>query len=140
MAVDYLIPEDLYYTKDHLWVKVDGKLAVVGVTEYGQDQLGDVVFVELPNVDDFIDAGDKLATIESIKAAVDVASPLTGRISSVNEELKEEPSLINTEPYGDGWLVEIEMKDPTEIEDLMTAKDYKIYLEELEEEEAEDEE
>jgi glycine cleavage system H protein len=140
MAVDYLIPEDLYYTKDHLWVKVDGKLAVVGVTEYGQDQLGDVVFVELPKVDDFVDAGDKLATIESIKAAVDVASPLTGRISNVNEELKEEPSLINTEPYGDGWLVEIEMKDPTEVEDLMTANDYKLYLEELEEEEEEEEE
>ncbi len=140
MAVDYLIPEDLYYTKDHLWVKVDENIAVVGITEYGQSQLGDVVFVELPKVGDFVDAGDKLAVVESIKAAIDVISPITGKITNVNEELNEEPNLINTEPYGNGWIAEIEMKDPSEIEDLMTAEDYKVYLEELEEEEEEEEE
>jgi glycine cleavage system H protein len=139
MAIDYLIPEDLYYTKDHLWVKVDGRLAVVGITDYGQAQLGDVVFVELPKVGDFVDAGDKLATVESIKAAVDVVSPVTGTITSVNDELNTDPALINIEPYGNGWIAEIEMKDPTEIEDLMTAEDYKAYLEELEEEEEEEE-
>ncbi|NPA12954.1 MAG: glycine cleavage system protein GcvH [Aquificae bacterium] len=135
MAVeDFIIPDGLYYTKEHQWVKVDGGLAVVGITDYGQHQLGDVVYAELPEEGQQIEAGDKLASLESIKAAIDVFSPLTGEITSVNTDLKEEPSLINTDPYGDGWIAEIKMSDPTELEDLMTAEDYRAYIEELEEE------
>ncbi len=138
MAIDeFNIPEGLYYTKDHLWVKVDNGNAVVGVTDYGQHELGDVVYVELPKKGDFIDAGDTLATVESVKAAVDLPSPVTGEILDVNTDLKDDPALINTDPYGDGWIAEIKMSDPTEVEDLMTATDYKAYLEEIEEEEEE---
>ena len=140
MKKDYIIPENLYYTKDHTWVKVEENLAVVGITDYGQDQLGTVVYVELPQKEDFVDAGDKVASVESLKATVDIFSPLTGKITNINDELNDEPDLINTEPYTSGWLYEMEMKDPSEIEDLMTADDYKTYLKELEEEDIEEEE
>ena len=140
MKKDYIIPEDLYYTKEHTWVKIDDKLAVIGITDYGQDQLGTVVYVELPQKGDFVDAGEKVASIESLKATVDIFSPLTGKITNINDELSNEPDLINSEPYTSGWLYEIEMKDPSEIEDLLTAEDYKKYLEELEDEDTEEEE
>ncbi|RUM59889.1 MAG: glycine cleavage system protein GcvH [Persephonella sp.] len=140
MKKDYIIPEDLYYTKEHTWVKIDDKLAVIGITDYGQDQLGTVVYVELPQKGDFVDAGEKVASIESLKATVDIFSPLTGKITNINDELNNEPDLINSEPYTSGWLYEIEMKDPSEIEDLLTAEDYKKYLEELEDEDTEEEE
>jgi len=140
MKKDYIIPEDLYYTKEHTWVKIDDKLAVVGITDYGQDQLGTVVYIELPQKGDFVDAGDKVASIESLKATVDIFSPLTGKITNINDDLNNEPDLINSEPYTSGWLYEIEMKDPSEVEDLLTAEDYKKYLEEIEEEDTEEEE
>lgn len=134
-AEDFRIEDGLYYTKDHLWVKLEKEDdAVVGVTDYGQHQLGDVVYVELPQVGTKVEAGEKVASVESVKAAVDVLSPLTGEIISVNEDLKDEPDLVNTDPYGDGWIFEIKLDDPSEIEDLMTADDYRAYLEELEEE------
>ncbi len=131
-AEEFRIEEDRYYTKDHFWVKVDGDDAVIGITDYGQHQLGDIVYVELPEVDAEVEAGEKIGSIESVKAAVDIFSPLTGKILSVNEDLKEEPSLINTDPYGDGWIYEMKMADPTELEDLMLAVDYKAYIEEIE--------
>ncbi len=140
MKKDYLIPEDLYYTKEHTWVKVEENLAVIGITDYGQDQLGTIVYVELPQKGDFVDAGDKVVSVESLKATVDIFSPLTGKITNINEELNDEPDLINSEPYISGWLYEIELKDPSEMEDLLTAEDYKVYLEELEEDEDIDEE
>lgn len=140
MKKDYMVPEDLFYTKEHTWVKVEENLAVVGITDYGQDQLGTVVYVELPEKGSFVDAGDKVASVESLKATIDIFSPLTGTITNINDELNNEPDLINTEPYTSGWLYEIEMKDPTEIEDLLTADEYKVYLEELEEEDIEEEE
>jgi glycine cleavage system H protein len=134
-AEDYKIEDGLYYTKDHLWIKLEKEDdAIVGITDYGQHQLGDVVYVELPEVGANVEAGEKVASVESVKAAVDMLSPLTGEIISVNEDLKDEPDLINTDPYGDGWVFEIKLEDPSEVEDLMTAEDYKAYLEELEEE------
>lgn len=138
MKKDYLIPEDLYYTKEHTWVKVEENLAVIGITDYGQDQLGTIVYVELPQKGDFVDAGDKVISVESLKATVEIFSPLTGKITNINEELNDEPDLINSEPYVSGWLYEIELKDPSEIEDLLTAEDYKTYLEELDEENIDD--
>ena len=140
MKKDYLIPDDLYYTKEHTWVKVEENLAVIGITDYGQDQLGTVVYVELPQKDSIIDAGDKVVSVESLKATIDIFSPLTGKITNINEELNDEPDLINTEPYASGWLYEMELKDPSEVEDLLTAEDYKTYLEELDEENIDEEE
>ncbi|WP_029521744.1 glycine cleavage system protein GcvH [Persephonella sp. KM09-Lau-8] len=134
-AEDFKVVDGLYYTKEHLWVKVDGDDAVVGVTDYGQHQLGDVVYVELPEVGSEVEAGDKIAAVESVKAAIDIYSPLTGKILSVNEDLKEDPSLVNVDPYGDGWIAEIQMSDPNELEDLMTADDYRAYIQEVESEE-----
>ena len=137
---DYIIPEGLYYTREHLWVKVEGKNATVGITDFGQSQLGDVVFVELPKINISVESGDKVATVESIKAAIDVFSPLTGKIVNVNTDLNDDPQLINTDPYTDGWIYELEMADISEIEDLMTAEDYKAYIEEEGETEEEEEE
>ncbi len=134
-AEDFKVVDGLYYTKEHLWVKVDGDDAVIGVTDYGQHQLGDVVYVELPQVSSEVEAGDKIASVESVKAAIDIYSPLTGKILSVNEDLKEDPSLVNVDPYGDGWIAEIQMSDPNELEDLMTADDYRAYIQEVESEE-----
>jgi len=131
MQDQYKVESGLYYTKDHLWVKIDDGNAVVGISDYGQAQLGDVVFVELPEVGREIEAGEKVASVESIKAVVDVFSPLSGKITAVNEDLNEDPGLINTDPYGDGWIYELEVSDSTEIEDLMTSEDYEAYLEEL---------
>ncbi|MDQ7056649.1 MAG: glycine cleavage system protein GcvH [Persephonella sp.] len=127
--------DGLYYTKEHLWVKADGDDAVIGITDYGQHQLGDVVYVELPEVNGEVEAGDKVASVESVKAAIDIFSPLTGKVLSVNEDLKEDPSLVNTDPYGEGWLYEVQMSDPSELEDLMTSDDYRAYITELEKEE-----
>jgi len=136
MAVEeFRVLDDLYYTKEHLWVKAEGDDAVIGITDYGQHQLGDVVYVELPETGVEVEAGDKVASIESVKAAIDVFSPLTGKIIAVNEDLKDDPSLINTDPYGEGWLYEMQMIDTTELEDLMTAQDYRAYIEEIESEE-----
>ncbi len=134
-AEDFKVVDGLYYTKEHLWVKVDGNDATIGVTDYGQHQLGDVVYVELPEVGSEVEAGDKIAAVESVKAAIDIYSPLTGKILSVNEDLKEDPSLVNVDPYGDGWIAEIQMSDPNELEDLMTADDYRAYIQEVESEE-----
>ncbi len=134
-AEEFRVIDGLYYTKEHLWIKADGDDAVIGITDYGQHQLGDVVYVELPEKDSQVEAGDKVASVESVKAAIDIFSPLTGKIISINEDLKEDPSLVNTDPYGEGWLYEIQMSDPSELEDLMTSDDYRAYITELEEEE-----
>ncbi len=132
---EFRVEEGRYYTKDHLWVKVDGDDAVIGITDYGQHQLGDIVYVELPQVNSEVEAGEKVASVESVKASIDIFSPLTGKILSVNEDLKEDPSLLNTDPYGEGWIYEMKMSDPTELEDLMLDVDYRAYIEEIEKEE-----
>jgi len=134
---EYNVVEGLYYTKEHVWVKVEDDLATIGITDYGQHQLGDIVFVDLPEKDADVESGDVIASVESVKAVSEVYSPLTGKIIEVNEELNNDPGLINRDPYGDGWIAQIKMSDPTEIEDLMTDEDYKAYLEEIEKEEEE---
>jgi glycine cleavage system H protein len=133
MAVeDFKVLDELYYTKDHLWVKVDGNDAVIGITDYGQHQLGDVVYVELPKKGDNIEAGEKVASVESVKAAVDMISPLTGEIIEVNEDLKDEPNLINIDPYGDGWMFKVRIEDPKELERLLKPEDYARRIKERE--------
>lgn len=132
---EYKILEDLYYTKEHIWVKIEGDVATVGITDFAQSQLGDVVFIDLPEVERDVESGEVIATVESIKAVSEIYAPLSGKVISVNEDLGNEPSLINSDPYGDGWICDIQIKDLTEIEDLMTSEDYRAYLEALTEEE-----
>lgn len=133
--MEYRVPEDLYYTKEHIWVKIEGDIATIGITDYGQHQLGDVVFIDMPEMGREIESGEVIASVESVKAISEVYAPLTGKIIEISEDLSNYPSTINSDPYGDGWICDIQIKDPTEVEDLMTADDYRAYLEELEVEE-----
>jgi glycine cleavage system H protein len=132
---EYRILDELYYTKEHIWVKIENDVATIGITDYAQSQLGDVVFIELPEVEREVESGEVIATVESIKAVSEIYSPLTGKIISINEDLANEPSLLNSDPYDDGWICDIQIKDLTEIEDLMTADDYRAYVEAITEEE-----
>jgi glycine cleavage system H protein len=121
------------YGKEHEWVRVDGDEGVIGVTDYAQEQLSDVVYVELPEVGDSFIQDDVFAVIESVKAASDVYMPVAGEIVEVNEVLEDEPELVNQDPYGTAWLVRITIIEPSELEDLMDARAYKAYVESLEE-------
>lgn len=123
-------PAELKYTKEHEWIKIDGKLATVGITEYAAEQLGDVVLVELPAMDAEITKGDAFGVVESVKSVSDIFAPISGHIREVNDALLETPALANDDPYGEGWLVRIESSDATDFEDLMSAKEYEAYLSE----------
>ncbi|HOA70732.1 MAG: glycine cleavage system protein GcvH [Bacillota bacterium] len=123
-------PEDLKYTKEHEWVKVENGKARVGITAYAQDQLGDVVFVELPEVGTEVKAGAMFGTVESVKAVSDVYAPVSGTIVEVNEALNDAPELVNEEPYEGGWMIVIEMSDPAELDNLMDSADYQKMVEE----------
>lgn len=127
-----MIEKDLKYTKDHEWVKVEGNKARVGITHHAQEAMGDVVFVELPEVDDEIAAHDSLGTVESVKAVSDVYAPVGGKVVEVNSALLDSPELVNSDPYGEGWMVVIEMEDPSQLDELMTAEEYEAYLKEAE--------
>ncbi len=123
-------PEDLKYHKEHTWVRVSGKKAIIGITDYAQDQLGDIVYIDLPDVDSEIEKDAEFSEIESTKATSSVIAPVSGTIIEVNEELDESPEIINEEPYGKGWIAIVEMSDPSELDDLMDASDYQSYVEE----------
>jgi len=124
-----MYPADYRYTKDHEWVKAEGGQATIGITDYAQAQLGDVVFVELPAVGRTITQGEVFGTIESVKAVSELFAPVTGEIVEVNEALTEKPELVNTDPYGDGWMVRIRVSDPTEMDELlMNAEEYEEYI------------
>ena len=136
-------PKKLRYTREHEWVLVEGSKATIGITDFAQHELGEVVFVELPKVGDSVTQGESFGTIESVKAASDIYAPVSGEVTEINDELTESPELINDDPYGDAWLIRVEMSDPSEFDQLMTADDYKHYVEEegeVEELEAEDDE
>ncbi|HMA59774.1 MAG TPA: glycine cleavage system protein GcvH [Halanaerobiales bacterium] len=124
------IPNDLFYTENHEWISVDGKDAVVGITDHAQEELGDIVFVELPSVEEEVDQFEEFGVIESVKAVSDVFMPASGVIVEVNEELMDRPELINEDPYGSGWLIKIEIKDKDELEELMDSTEYEAFLEE----------
>ena len=130
------IVEDLLYTKDHEWIQKleDGKVRV-GVTDYAQDQLGDIVFVELPDEGDEFDEGDTFTVIESVKAVADTYAPVSGTIEEANEDLEDTPELINQDPYGGGWIAVFQLSDESELDELMDPKGYEKYLKEIEEEE-----
>lgn len=126
------IPRDLRYTTSHEWVRLRGKIATVGITDFAQAQLSDLTFVELPAKGDTLSASDEAAVVESVKAASDVYAPLSGTVVEINERVVEHPELINNDPYGEGWLFKIEVSDPAEVEDLLDADQYEETLPEEE--------
>ena len=122
------IPHDLKYTREHEWIRVEGALAVVGITDYAQKQLGEIVFIELPEAGDDVGQMDEIGVIESVKAASDYFSPISGAVKEVNSAAAEEPAGVNKDPYGDGWLVKIAVSDETEIQDLLSDEEYREFL------------
>jgi glycine cleavage system H protein len=123
------IPEDNRYAKSHEYAHPEDDVAIVGITEYAQKELGDVVMVELPTVGTQIDANEEMGSIESVKAVSDLFAPVSGEVIEINEALSDKPELVNTDPYGDGWLVKIRMSDPSELDELMGADEYDEYIE-----------
>src|SRR5438876_11209724 len=124
-----MTPEDSRYAKSHEYAHVEGDTGTIGITDYAQKELGDVVFVELPQVGTQLETGDELGSIESVKAVSELFSPVTGEVVEVNEALADKPELVNTDPYGDGWMIRIKVSDPTELDDLMNAEEYEEYCE-----------
>ena len=123
-----MIPADLKYTKEHEWVKVEGEEATIGITDYAQSELGDITFVELPNIGDTARRGGSVATVESVKAASDIYAPVSGRIAKVNDVLSDAPESINSSPYGDGWICKIKINDLSELNDLMDPATYEEFI------------
>ena len=121
-------PEDLKYSKEHEWVLVEDNVATVGITDFAQDQLGDIVFVELPGVGDKVSKEDAFGVVESVKAVSDIYAPVSGKVLEVNDDLPENPEMVNEDPYGDGWMIKIEMNDIEELQDLMSAAEYEEYV------------
>ena len=126
---------DFKFTKEHEWVKPDGDTAAVGISDYAQKELGDVVYVELPPVGESYNQGDTCSTIESVKAVSDIFAPLSGEIAEVNEELEDNPELVNKDPYGKGWIFKMNLENPDELDELMNAQEYEEYLKGIAEEE-----
>ncbi|MGH7803581.1 MAG: glycine cleavage system protein GcvH [Candidatus Binatia bacterium] len=133
-------PKKLKYTREHEWVLVEGSEATVGITDYAQHELGEVVFVELPKVGETVTKDEEFGTVESVKAASPIYAPVSGDVLEVNNDLSERPETLNDDPYGDAWLIRIEMSDTAELDDLMSADEYKDYIAEEAEEEADGEE
>ncbi|MCY4588923.1 MAG: glycine cleavage system protein GcvH [Bryobacterales bacterium] len=123
-----MYPNEFRYTREHEWVSIDGDTATVGITDHAQDQLGDVVFVELPQLGVRTQSMQSFGTVESVKAVSDVYSPLTGQVTEINETLVDAPEKLNESPHGDGWLIKLQIEDRTEIETLMTAEAYQAYI------------
>lgn len=122
-------PAELKYAPSHEWVRVDGDIATVGITDHAQDALGDLVYVELPEVGDKVAAQDEAGVVESVKAASDIYAPVSGEIIAINEALGDSPEIVNSDPYHDGWMYKIRMSDVAELEDLLSAEDYDAKVE-----------
>ena len=123
-------PEDVRYHKEHTWVKVSGRKGTIGITDYAQDALGDIVYIDLPEVDSDVEANSEISEIESTKATSSVISPVSGKVLEVNEDLLETPEIINEDPYEKGWIAVIEIDNDAELDDLMDAAEYGKYVEE----------
>ena len=123
-------PSGLKYSREHEWVKVEGNIALIGITDFAQDELGDVVYVELPDVGTELEANNTFGVVESVKAVSDLYSPITGTVTEVNERLNDEPELVNSEPYDEAWMLRIEMSDVSEVDGLLGADEYKSFVEE----------
>jgi len=119
------IPSNLKYTKDHEWIRIDGDIATVGITDFAQGELGDIVYVEVETLDETLDKDEVFGTVEAVKTVSDLFLPLTGEIIELNELLEDEPEKVNTDPYGDGWMIKIKINDTSEIDSLLSEADYK---------------
>ncbi|WP_142784957.1 glycine cleavage system protein GcvH [Changchengzhania lutea] len=122
------IPSELKYTKDHEWVKVEGDVATIGVTDFAQSELGDIVYVEVETVDETLDAEEIFGTVEAVKTVSDLFLPLSGEIIEFNESLEDEPEKVNSDPYGDGWMIKLKFSDASQLDTLMSADDYKALV------------
>jgi len=118
------IPADLRYTSDHEWIRLTGKTAVVGITEFAQGELGDIVFVEIETVGNHIDKGNTFGTIEAVKTVSDLFMPVSGKVTDLNTQINDSPDMINKDPYGEGWLIKMDVDDPAQVSQLMDAKAY----------------
>ncbi|MCB2211636.1 glycine cleavage system protein GcvH [bacterium] len=123
------IPQDLKYTEEHEWVRVEGDTATIGVTDFAQGELGDVVFLELPETGDEFKQGDSFGSIEAVKTVADLYSPLSGTVAEINETLEDAPETVNDSPYEDGWLIKLKLSDPGELDALMDAEAYAKHIE-----------
>ena len=121
------IPEDLHYSKDHEWVRVEGDVAVIGITDYAQNSLGDVVYVELPKAGEEFAANESFGSVESVKAVSEMFSPVSGAVVTVNDALGDEPEKVNEDPYGEGWMIRVRLSNPGEVDSLLTAAEYEDF-------------
>ena len=121
-------PENLLYTKDHEWVRIEGDIAVVGITEFAQSELGDIVFVEIDTVGETIEAEQVFGSVEAVKTVSDLFMPISGEVSEFNDMLEGSPETVNSDPYGDGWMVKVKMSNPDEVSGLLSATDYKALI------------
>ena len=121
------VPENLHYSKDHEWVRVEGDIAVVGITDHAQEQLGDVVYVELPKAGEDFAAHESFGSVESVKAVSEIFTPVSGKVTEANDSLNDEPEKVNNDPYGEGWMIKIKMSSSGEIDSLLTAAEYEDF-------------
>lgn len=122
------IPSELKYTKDHEWVRIEGDVATVGITDFAQSELGDIVYVEVETVDETLDVEEVFGTVEAVKTVSDLFLPLSGEIIEFNERLEDEPEVVNNDPYNDGWMIKIKFSNPAEVDALLSADDYKALV------------
>lgn len=122
------IPKELKYTEDHEWVKVDGDTATVGITDHAQSELGDIIFIEFPEINDFVDRMEPFGTIEAVKTVADLFAPLNGKIVEINEALEDSPELVNSDPYGKGWIVKVSVDKLDQLNDLLSSESYENHI------------
>jgi len=121
------VPESLHYSKDHEWVRVEGEVAVIGITDHAQEQLGDVVYVEVAKPGDEFAANESFGSVESVKAVSEIFTPVSGKVAAINESLADEPEKVNKDPYGEGWMIKIKMSSKGEVDSLLTAAEYEDF-------------
>jgi len=127
-------PEDLHYTQSHEWVRIDGDVGTIGITDYAQKELGEIVYLELPEVGHVFNADDEFGTVESVKAVSELFTPLSGEVVEINKGAVAEPGIVNDDPFGDGWLIKLKLTTDQEVEKLLSAKDYEEYVKQEEKE------
>ena len=123
-----MYPDNFRYTKEHEWVRLEGDLGTIGITDHAQEELGDIVYVDLPKVGTHVEQGKSLGSVESVKAVSDIYSPVTGEVTEINSTLADAPEKLNSDPHGEAWLVKVRMSNPAEMEGLMSAVDYQSYI------------
>ncbi len=126
----FMYPQEFLYTREHEWIRLDATIGIIGLTDYAQKELGDIVFVELPKPGDHVTAKETFGTVESVKAVSEIYSPVTGEVIAVNSKLQTSPEMLNADPHGEAWLIRVKLSDRSETENLMTAEEYEAYIKE----------